>query len=1183
MKKQLLLKIQIVTCSLITCIGYAQTPSIEWQKSYGGNKQEYAQSLLKTADGGNLLTGTSLSSDGDLSTNAGGDDWFLVRIDQNQNTLWKTSFGDDKYNYLRGVTQASDGGFVIVGSDYESSDFGGTSGFDGRIMKFNDLNGDVEWQLTLGGSEQDDIWGAVQTSDGGYLLCGHTQSKDGTLADIKDTTIQSGWVIKINNQQQIEWQKIYGGTKADLSSCAFNNIKEDTVNGGYVLSGSKNSLTGYGNNDSWLLKISETDGSIIWEHIYGGSGSEGAPEFVFTSDGGFLLGIASSSSDGDVTFPKGGGKSDYWVVKLDASFLIEWDNSFGGIESDILTSLIATEDGEYVLGGYTYSTDSDLEGRQSNSVTTSDGWLVKINATGTKIWSKIIGGEGDEANRATSAITGLSPIGNGEFIAFGYVSGNNNGNVFLTNRYEQQDYWLTKIGACPAQVKLTKDICIAETYDFNGTLLTETGVYFDTTGSGGVCPNYIELTLTVHDLPQAPTIHNIGNEISVPAIYQDYIWHENGEELTVEEASYSASSDGEYTVIVTDNYGCVSDTSTPFQHLFEGCNAPKLSNIKSYGGSDADYAYNMNLTADGGTLSVGRTKSTDGDVHGTKGDYDYLVIKTNNTGDTLWTRTYGGAETEYGYSVKETNTGDIYVAGYSESIDGDVHGVQGRYDYWVLKLNAIGDTLWTRTYGGSDYDYCYAMDITSDDGCVLVGRSKSTDGDVVGVQGDYDIFIVKIDADGNKQWAKTYGGTDTEYAYSIAQASDGGYIATGYTESNDGDVSGLHGDDDIWVIKLDASGTLVWQKTLGGSEDEQGYVVIPTTTGEYFVAGYTESTDGDVTGVLGEYDYWLVKLDGLGNILWSKTYGGTESDYLYTASLTTDGGLLLGGRSESSDGLLAGNTNQGSYDMWVLKVNANGIVDWQSSFGSSGTDYTYSIRETTGGDVILAGYGKADGDVNDNHGNYDFLVATIGTCRTCSYPSVLNLCEGDVYDFNGTSIISAGIYKDTLQSITGCDSIVGIKVRVNPLPTPVITTNNNELSTGEYIRYEWFFNEAATGETSQTYTEASTGNYQVTVTDTNTCSNTSAVYEHTLTGLWNNDTSANLFEVHPNPVIDRLTISYEGQNYEVSLSNLAGQELLHHQASGVTSINLSSLSPGVFLLKIIENGELKGVQKIVKK
>jgi hypothetical protein len=298
-------------------------------------------------------------------------------------------------------------------------------------------------------------------------------------------------------------------------------------------------------------------------------------------------------------------------------------------------------------------------------------------------------------------------------------------------------------------------------------------------------------------------------------------------------------------------------------------------------------------------------------------------------------------------------------------------------------LSNTGAIIWEKSYGGSYNEIAYSIIHTSDGGYALTGYNSSSDGDVSGNHGDGDVWVIKIDSTGNLQWEQSYGGTAFEEGNSIVQTFDGGFVVAGYTLSTDDDVTGNHGGADYWVLKLNSSGDLQWQKTFGGSDYDEASSIIQTADSGYAVAGYAESTDGDVTGLHGiSEDYWVVKLNGAGTMQWEKTYGGTATDKAYGILQTADGGYAVAGFARSQDGDVAGNLSQESND-WLIKTSSNGTLQWQLPFGVGtleGDAAAYSMIATSDSGIAVAGYADDNsGQVTGVHDNSnDFWIAKLG-------------------------------------------------------------------------------------------------------------------------------------------------------------------------------------------------------------
>jgi hypothetical protein len=299
---------------------------------------------------------------------------------------------------------------------------------------------------------------------------------------------------------------------------------------------------------------------------------------------------------------------------------------------------------------------------------------------------------------------------------------------------------------------------------------------------------------------------------------------------------------------------------------------------------------------------------------------DGWVFKLDANGNVVWKHAMGGTAFDQFFNVIVNSDGTIMVAGQSDSWDGDVTGQHGGSDLWLVKLDASGNKLWAKTYGGSGNDYEGLIQATSDGGYVLVGTSASSDGDIPANKGGLDIVVLKLDANGNKQWAHNYGGSQDETANALLVASDGGFVIAGTTSSSDGDVTGQHGGgaDDYWVLRLSNTGTKVWATALGGTDEDQAMAITATSAGGYMITGSSYSTDGDVTAGPGNGDMWTVNLNSGGSKLWEKSYGSTQYDGGACVIRAADGGIVIGGYADGNDGDATGGPAGGG--AWLLEI-----------------------------------------------------------------------------------------------------------------------------------------------------------------------------------------------------------------------------------------------------------------------
>ena len=322
--------------------------------------------------------------------------------------------------------------------------------------------------------------------------------------------------------------------------------------------------------------------------------------------------------------------------------------------------------------------------------------------------------------------------------------------------------------------------------------------------------------------------------------------------------------------------------------------------------------------------------------HGTFNS-DVWVIKLTSSGGITWNKCYGGTSDDKAKAIAINQDGDFYVSGSTYSSDGDISGLHGTdCDLWVMKISSSGTLLGQKCVGGTDYDEGINMAITSDNGCILCGRSSSTDGDAVNAHGGSDMLIAKLNSSFVVEWSKCYGGTQTEECNSIVQLTDSSYAALGYTSTqNNGDVTGHHGSqgsDDFWLLKLTSTGVITWAKCFGGSGDDQANGLVKSNDGGFVMCGLTNSMDGDVTGFhVGDYspDVWVAKVNSIGTLQWQRSCGGSTQDESFNIIGINDGSYLVTAFSYSNDADVS--ENHGSADGWIFKINSttsiNEIVD----------------------------------------------------------------------------------------------------------------------------------------------------------------------------------------------------------------------------------------------------------------
>jgi hypothetical protein len=658
----------------------------------------------------------------------------------------------------------------------------------------------------------------------------------------------------------------------------------------------------------------------------------------------------------------------------------------------------------------------------------------------------------------------------------------------------------------------------------------------------------------------------------------------------------------------------------PFFHASYGQITPSIQWQKCLGGSDNDGAKSINQTSDGGYVIGGNSFSNDGDVSGNHGNSDCWIVKLDSNGNLQWQKSLGGDNYDLAYSIQETIDGGFIFAGRTNSNNGDVSGNHGAYDYWVVKLDISGNVLWQKCLGGSEDDEAYSIQQTIDEGYVVAGFSASYNGDITAPKpGGSDYWIVKLDYVGNIVWEKSLGGSSADYGYSIQETMDGGFVITGDAWSNDGDISGNHGGDDFWITKVDSSGNIVWENAIGGSNIDYGKSIHQTSKGEFIAVGASHSNNGDISTNNGHKDYLILKLDTTGNLLWEKSLGGTNHDVAFSLLETSDG-YIINGYTLSNDVDVLG--NHGVYDAWVVKIDSVGNVLWKKSLGGSSTEYGISIANTLDGEFVIAGEASSnDGDVSGNHGGFDFWVVKMCEEPHLYYSDADSDGFGNINDIISSCIIQTGyVINNTDCDDTNPYMYPGATELTNGIDDDCDGTTDESCSANFYLvadtliahhywgintttgilplHYNWNWGDGSFDTIpypGHTYSIGGFYDICLSIQDSigcidTTCLNyelikmTSYQAENTVisvTVVPNIQTSSSVeedqqqFLVFPNPVNSILTIDLTSDFYDVTIRvyDLHGRlmELPAIHFYTTVQINTSSLPDGFYTLQIINN------------
>ncbi len=514
-----------------------------------------------------------------------------------------------------------------------------------------------------------------------------------------------------------------------------------------------------------------------------------------------------------------------------------------------------------------------------------------------------------------------------------------------------------------------------------------------------------------------------------------------------------------------------------------------------------------------------------------------------------WDTRLGGNLHDYCPVFQKTKDGGFILGGFSNSYNkGDKSDTsRGGFDYWIVKIDSMGNKKWDKTFGGSGSDYLFAIQATSENGYILGGSSSSgiTGDKTEASRGNNDFWIVKIDSVGNKQWDKTLGGSRSDNLYALKQTNDGGYILGGFSNSGiSGDKSEDNWDttyfyDDFWIVKIDKHGNKQWDKRFGGTDQDGLSSLFQTGDGGYLLGGISASdSSGDKTQPAWGFQvraYWIVKIDSLGNKQWDKRYGGTSGEILYDVKQTNDKGFILGGYSYSP---VSGDKSQSTLGYWIVKTDSLGNKQWDKAYGGVTMAELYSVSQTQDYGYLLCGRTSSNqgGDKTENNlGSFQTWIIKTDTSGNKMWDKTILTTGFDGYGF-------------AIETCSQC----------------YVIANSTNGDAGGYVT------EPNRGVTDSTY------DYWIAKFCWEIPNATAILPEAGVT-------------VYPNPFSTDLAIALQKENLQqatFTISNLQGQIIFRQEESNLANayikmLDFSYLPAGVYLVEVVADGD-KVVKKVVK-
>jgi uncharacterized delta-60 repeat protein len=835
---------------------------------------------------------------------------------------WLATLGDgDTYEYFFSGAVNSLGEFCAVGA---------TNDDDILIAKYNS-SGTIQWQRTLGGADVDYGNGIAIDSGDNVYVTGRTRSQGAGSDDIV--------IAKYNSSGTIQWQRTLGGASTDVGFGIAIDSGDNVCITGYTNS------QGAGSFDFIIVKYNSS-GTIQWQRTLGGASSDvGYGIAIDSGDNVYVTGSTNS---------QGAGSDDIVIAKYNSSGTIQWQRTLGGASFDYGWKIaIDSGDNVYVTG----STNS--QGAGSDDIV-----IAKYNSSGTIQWQRTLGGASGDRGYEIAIdsgdnvyVTGYSSDPANSVTGVLIVKYNSSGTIQW-----QRIFFNYSLDIYAYSIIFLKENTFALVGD----------IYRDSKPNG----SYGHITL-----------------LSTEGIFDSWTYTES---LLTNATSTLTSS----TSTLTDSESTLtSSTST----LTDAASSYVTSNyslrrinpeywINTTGRYQYVYNYGIAVDSNKNIYAVGETNATDT-------NYNILLTKYSSKGFIQWQRTLGGASYDYGWKIVVDSNNDVYVTGSTRS-----QGA-GSDDIVIAKYNSSGTIQWQRTLGGASSDGGYGIAIDSGDNVYVTGYTSSEGA------GSDDIVIAKYNSSGTIQWQRTLGGASSDVGYGIAIDSGDNVYVTGSTNSQGA------GSDDIVIAKYNSSGTIQWQRTLGGASSDVGYGIAIDSGDNVYVTGYTNSEGA------GNFDFIIVKYNSSGTIQWQRTLGGANNDYGYGIAIDSGDNVYVTGSTRSQ--------GAGNDDIVIAKYNSSGTIQWQRTLGGASTDVGFGIAIDSGDNVYVTGYTISQGFTiklpsdGTGTGTYEeagfvYQVSTLTSSTSTLTDSTSTLTDSTSTLTSTTSTLTSSVIElyETLTEIT---------------------------------------------------------------------------------------------------------------------------------------------------------------------
>ncbi|HRD00902.1 MAG TPA: SBBP repeat-containing protein, partial [Candidatus Syntrophosphaera thermopropionivorans] len=929
MKKTFLIVLLLLSCVFI----FAQLNPWLWVKNnIGINTNCISYGIAVDASGNSYVTGyfQGTATFGYTTlTSSGGSDIFVAKLDSWGNWFWAKNAGGTGADIGYGIAVDASGDSYVTGYFYGSAIFGYTTltssgGSDIFVAKL-DSWGNWLWAKNAGGTGADIGYGIAVDADGNSYVTGYFQSSPAAFGST--TLISNGdydiFVAKLDSWgNNWLWAKNAGGTSDDYGEGIAVDADGNSYVTGYFQSSpatfGSTTLISNGDYDIFVAKLDSSGNNWLWAKNAGGTSDDYCYGIAVDASGNsYVTGIFSNSATFGSTTLISNGDYDIFIAKLDSSGDWEWAKKAGGTGGDWGYGIAVDTDGNSYVTGIFYSATAafgDITLESSGGV---DIFVAKLDSSGDWEWANKAGGTDDDW------VNGIAVDASG--------------NSYVTGFFD-----------------------ISATFGY--TTLINSGGYdifvakLDSSGN-----NWLMATKA------GENINYYGNGIAVDADGNSYVT-----------GYFEGSSTFCSTVLTSSGYYDIFVAKLDSSGNWEWA--------KKAGGTNYDFSYSIAVDTSGSCYITGEffDYATFGDIILTSnGSYDIFIAKLDSNGNWLWAKKAGGSSPDFGNGIAVDASGNSYVTGYfggtTATFGSTTLTTNGGYDIFVAKLDSNGNWVWAKNAGGGSPDFGYGIAVDASGNSYVTGYFQSPnayfDSTTLTNSGSDDIFVAKLDSNGNWVWANKAGANKGDYGYSIAVDASGNSYVTGYFDTSA--TFGLttltsNGSSDIFIAKLDSSGNWLWAKNAGGIVSDIGYGIAVDASGNSYVTGYFDysASFGSTLTSKGAYDIFVAKLDSSGNWLWAKNAGGEKYDRGRGIAIDANGNSYVTGYFDTSASFGSTTlTSYGSFDIFVAKLDSSGNWLWAKNAGGTNNDMGYDIAVDASGNSYVTGYFSGTSTAGITFGN----------------------------------------------------------------------------------------------------------------------------------------------------------------------------------------------------------------------